>query len=207
MPSLISKPIRALIQEEFELGHNNDAILTGPYAVNMRALQRMRCHWLQYDTVFIPNDSPGGRPKIINQYIEKQLLRYLKERPMSYLNELIYMLFDEFDIAIDENTVWRTLHRLDWSHKRMRRMANQRNAFLSKSWFAALTDWRVDQLIFLNESTTCERTGRHPAAPISQILKSSGDRRYGWASLGMRPWISEEFKRSKRWSLLPAFTI
>ena len=105
MPSPIPEPIRALIQEEFELGHSNDAILAGPYAVSMRALQRMRCHWLQYGTVFIPNDSPGGRPRIISQYIEEQLLRYLEERPMSYLDELVYMLFDEFDIAVDESTV------------------------------------------------------------------------------------------------------
>ena len=109
MSSLISKLIRALIQKEFELDHNNDVILTGLYAVNMRALQKMRCHWFQYDIVFIPNDSPDGRLKIINQYIEKQLLRYLEERPISYLNELIYILFDEFDIAIDESIVWKTL--------------------------------------------------------------------------------------------------
>ena len=32
---------------------------------------------------------------------------------MSYLNELIYILFDKFDIAIDESIVWKTLYRFN----------------------------------------------------------------------------------------------
>ena len=47
----------------------------------------------------------------------------------------------------------------------------------------------------------------HPVALVSQVLRSSGDRKYGWAPLNMAPFVSEEFKRSKRWSLLPAFTV
>ena len=52
---------------------------------------------------------------------------------MSYLNELIYMLFDEFNIAINENIVWITLYRLDWFHKRIKSIINQRNAFLREN--------------------------------------------------------------------------
>lgn len=116
------------------------------------------------------------------------------------------MLFDEYDLVVDETTVWRTLHRLGWSRKRMR-IASQRNPFLGESWFTALADWRPDQLVFLDESAACERTGEYPVAPIGQILTSSGDRKYGWTPLNMRPWVSDEFNPSKRWSLLPAFTI
>lgn len=71
MPPPIPEPIRALIQEEFEQGYSKDVILAGPYRVSMRALQRMRSHWDQYGTVFIPNDSPGGRPGVISQHIEE----------------------------------------------------------------------------------------------------------------------------------------
>ena len=86
-------------------------------------------------------------------------------------------------------------------------MASQRNVFLRDSWFAALADWRADQLVFLDESAACERTGKHPLAAIGQLLSFLGDRKYGWAPLGLKSWVSEEFKRSKRWSLLSAFTI
>lgn len=34
-----------------------------------------------------------------------------------------------------------------------------------------------------------------------------GDRRYGWAPNGRRPTQIQSLKRSKRWSILPAFTI
>lgn len=168
MPPPVPEPIRALIQDEFELGHSNDVILAGPYGVGMRSLQRMRSYWVQYGTVFIPNESPGGRPRVISQQIEEQLLAYLEERPMSYLDELVYMLFDDFGLVVDESTVWRALHRLGWSRKQMRRVASQRNAFLRESWFAALADWRADQLIFLDESAACERTGRYPVDLIGR---------------------------------------
>lgn len=61
MPPPFSKPIQALIQDEFELGHSNDVILAGPYSVSMRSLQRVRHLWRQHGIVFIPNDSLGGR--------------------------------------------------------------------------------------------------------------------------------------------------
>ena len=113
MPPPIPEPIRALIQEKFELGHSNDVIVTGLYYISLRSLQRMRSHWVQYNTVFILNNSLGRRPRVINQYYEEQLLAYLEERPMSYLDELVYMLFNEYDLVVDESTVWRVLHRLN----------------------------------------------------------------------------------------------
>lgn len=78
----------------------------------MRGLQRPRSHWLQYGTVFVSNASPGGRPRAITQLHEQQLLLYLEARSMSYLDELVYMLFDEYDLVVNENTVWRTLYGL-----------------------------------------------------------------------------------------------
>ena len=35
----------------------------------------------------------------------------------------------------------------------------------------------------------------------------SGDRRYGWAPIGVRAFIAQDLRRSKRWSLLPAYTV
>lgn len=56
----VPEPIRALIQYEFELGYNNDAILAGPYHVSSRTLQRMRRTWLDSGTVFIAKENPWG---------------------------------------------------------------------------------------------------------------------------------------------------
>ena len=73
----------------------------------------MRSYWVQYDIVFISNDSSGERPRVISQHIEKQLLAYLEERPMLYLDELIYMLFNEFNLVVDKSIVQRVLYRLN----------------------------------------------------------------------------------------------
>jgi transposase len=45
--------------------------------------------------------------------------------------------------------------------------------------------------MFLDESAACERTG---------------DRKYGWSPRGREAKVHTMFKRSKRWSILPAFT-
>lgn len=47
-------------------------------------------------------------------------------------------------------------------------------------------------MIFLDESAACERTG---------------DRKYGWAPKGEPASVHSLFKRSKRWSILPAYTV
>ena len=158
MPPPTPEPIRALIQEEFEKGYTNDAILAGNAVIKIRTLQNLRAKWVRYGTVFIP-DTPGGRPSTIPDIVEQELLAYLEQRPMAYLDEMAYFLFDEFDLTVDESTVWRYLHRLGWSHTKSKRKARQRNTHLRNSWFAKLADWRADQLIFLDKSAACERTG------------------------------------------------
>lgn len=47
-------------------------------------------------------------------------------------------------------------------------------------------------MIFLDESAAYERTG---------------DRKYGWSPRGQKTNVHSFFKRSKRWSILPAYTI
>ena len=46
--------------------------------------------------------------------------------------------------------------------------------------------------MFLDESAACERTG---------------DRKSGWAPIGSEAKVHTLFKRSKRWSILPAYTV
>lgn len=57
---------------------------------------------------------------------------------------------------------------------------------------ARLAQWRLEQLIFLNESAAHERTA---------------DRRYGWSPRGFPCRIRNPCKRSKRWSILPALSV
>jgi len=159
MVAAIPEPIRALIQHEFELGYSVDMVAAGPYNVGLSTLQRMRRMWRLYGTVFLPSENVGGRPRIINELLEHELLNYLEERPMAYLDEMAYFLLDEYGVDVDEVTVWKCLHRLGWSRKIQRKVARERNQTLRNAWFVKLGRWRADQLIFLDESAACERTG------------------------------------------------
>lgn len=159
MVAAVPAPIRALIQHEFELGYSVDAVAAGPYGVSLSTLRRMKKTWALYGTVFIPSENKGGRPRVISELLEHELLAYLEQRPMAYLDEMAYFLLDEHEVAVDEATVWRALHRLGWSRKLQRKVARERNQTLRNAWFVRLGGWRADQLIFLDESAACERTG------------------------------------------------
>jgi hypothetical protein len=57
---------------------------------------------------------------------------------------------------------------------------------------ARMSEWSAEMLVFVDESAACERTGH---------------RKYGWAPQGIKATITTLLKRSKRWSILPAFTV
>ena len=54
-----------------------------------------------------------------------------------------------------------------------------------------LTEWRPEQLIYVDESACNERTS---------------DRKYGWSPIGTRATVVGSYKRSERFSILPAYT-
>jgi DDE superfamily endonuclease len=55
-----------------------------------------------------------------------------------------------------------------------------------------LADYTVEQLVFVDESAANEHTSH---------------RKYGWAPVGVAPHEYRRLERSKRWSVLPAYTI
>ena len=158
MVAAVPAPIRSLIQHESELGYSVDAVAAGPYGVSLRTLQRMRKTWRLYGTMCIPSENKSGRPRSISELYEHQLVEYLGQRPMAYLDEMAYFLLDEYGLVVDEATVWRSLRRLGWSRKIQRKVARERNQTLRNAWFVKQGGRRADQLIFLDESAACERT-------------------------------------------------
>ena len=57
------EPIRAIIQHGCELGWSIDAILTDPYNVSSRTLQKVRRSWNDFDTFFGPSENGSGRSR------------------------------------------------------------------------------------------------------------------------------------------------
>ena len=66
-------------------------------------------------------------------------------------------------------------------------MALQRNADLRAEWKHRLTEWKPEQLMFLDESAANEKTS---------------DRKYGWAPIGAIASSHELLKYTEKWSIL-----
>ncbi len=93
---------------------------------------------------------------------------------------------------MNDSIVNRALKRLSWNRKKMMRQTAQRNQQLRNDWMQRLSEWIAEQLIFLNESAACERTD---------------DRRYDWVSSNIVFTMSQNLRKSKKWSILSAFIV
>ncbi len=76
--------------------------------------------------------------------------------------------------------------------KQVQRRAAQRDEVLRNAWIYELGSWTANMLVFMDESAANERTK---------------DRKYGWSPVGVPTVITEPLRRSKRWSILPAYTV
>jgi transposase len=160
MPAPVPDHLRNMIQADMEAGYGNEAILAGGYGVSRRTVERYRHSFNCYGLVSVPRDSNGGRPYILSDLYTQELLGFLAERPSAYLDEMAYFLMDEFDLVVSLPTIHRALKRSRWSRKVQRKIAAQRNAQLRSHWLlSVLPKYRPEQLIFLDESAACERTG------------------------------------------------
>jgi transposase len=118
---------------------------------------------------------------------------YLKGRPSAYLEEMKDFLYDEFDIDAGLTTVWRELERMNYSRKIATKRAKEQSEPLRRVYLARIAEYyTADQIVALDESACNERTG---------------DRKYGWSPRNEPVELTYSFKRSERWSLLPALTI
>ena len=158
MPPPLSETLRETITLRFVRGDSNKTIasVTG---VGIRQIQRMRRNWTHFGDVVLPQLSIGHRPRKLSQFHEIELLKYLEQRPHAYLDEMCWFIWDEFQISADETTVGRALKRLGWNRKKVIKQAAQRNQGLRDGWMQRLGEWTAEQLIFLDESAACERTG------------------------------------------------
>jgi len=52
--------------------------------------------------VYVPSDILRGRPRKLSILYIEELLEYLDERPIAYLDKLVYYLFDEFNLLVDK---------------------------------------------------------------------------------------------------------
>ncbi len=100
------------------------------------------------------------RSKILSEYHVQKLLDFLSQRLIIYQNDMIWFLYDEFDIVISQSMISRVLKQARYSRKIAQRVAAERDEKLRSEWERQLMNWTSDQLVFLDESVACERTDR-----------------------------------------------
>ena len=59
--------------------------------------------------------SYGGRPRTLDLAYSIALLNFLDERPIAYLDEIRFFLYNAFDLLVDESTISRKLEHLDFN--------------------------------------------------------------------------------------------
>ena len=116
----------------------------------------------------------------------------MKNRPWAYLDKSARYLYNDFELVIDESTIWHHLKNIKWSRKKAIKLAKERDKELRDDWAVKLSRWDNRQLIYIDESASNERTG---------------DIKYGRSPKGLPSRYIGFFQRSKRWSILPAFTV
>ncbi len=191
MSSSLNEILRKTITLRFVRRDINQIIVTIA-DVSLRQMQRMRFNWTHFDEMIAFVLIIEHKSRKLNQFHEIELLRCLKQRSHAYLNEMCWFVWDEFEISVNDSIVSKALKRLSWNRKKMMRQTAQRNQQLRNDWMQRLSEWIVEQLIFLNESAAYERID---------------DRRYDWTSSSIILMISQNLRRSKRWSILSVFIV
>ncbi len=100
------------------------------------------------------------RSKILSEYHAQKLLDFLSQRLIIYQNDMIWFLYNEFDIVISQSMISRMLKQARYSRKIAQRVAAERDEKLRNEWKWWLMSWTSDQLVFLDESVACKRTDK-----------------------------------------------
>jgi hypothetical protein len=119
------------------------------------------------------------------------VIAFFEDQPTAYLDEAQQAIYDEFEVETSERAIYRLLERRNWSRKVVQQRAAQQCRQLRSAWRAQQIDWSIDDICFLDESASNERTG---------------DRKRGYSLVGLPALGFVPLKRSERWSVLPALT-
>ena len=132
-----------------------------------------------------------GREKSLDDYVEQALVQIFLEQVDITMEEALDWVEEEFKQKICRKTLSTLLKRNKVTFKRLKFVAAQRNPTLRADYLMRVEDFYDDQLIFLDESAANEFTK---------------DRKFGWSMVGCPAVKERDFRRSERWSILPAYT-
>jgi transposase len=179
-----------------------DLIVAGPDISNCSMNQLASNYRTSYDTVrrhknriqsglSLPART-GGQKKVITSEMDTAIFHLLHKFPWFYQDEISAFLYEVYGIEVCQASISNALARIKVTRKKLKVEAAQRNQELRVDWQDYIQAFSAEQLVFVDESGSDERTG---------------DRSYGWAPSGERATVSRWLERKDRISVLPAYTI
>lgn len=134
------------------------------------------------------------RPRIFSATHLNFIRNILAKDKEIYLDEIQDQLLAAFGIKPHITTIWRTIRRLNFSHKKTSPRAIERDSMRRAIYMNTILEIAPDpeMLMFTDESAKDERTS---------------SRRYGWSLCGVRCATKNYFVRGRRYSILPVLSL
>jgi transposase len=133
-----------------------------------------------------------GRPRALTLADEKALFMELQTAGWYYQDEMIKWLMDERGVVVSQPTISAMLKRNNWTRKSIKLMSNNRNEGLRHSYLKEISIYSAEQLVFIDESISNEKTER---------------RTRGYAPFGSPSRYLANINRSQIHSIFPALTV
>lgn len=116
-----------------------------------RTVRRIRSKLRTFGTTETPTNTPG-RPKSITPPMLSALHGNLAVDPCLTLNQMAAFLRKYYEADVSRFSISRALRRDKWSQKATQNVAQERNLDLRDEYMHQISQYRSEQLVFVDES-------------------------------------------------------
>ncbi len=156
--------------------------------INARTVRRIRARLKTYDQHTFSNKMSAQRSMLlIHSAVRIDFRHFLEDQSWSYLNEMLYYLFNDWDIIVALLILFNALKIMKINRKCLKRKTLKRSQKCRNLYFLDVSQFTHEMLVFLNESA---------------VNKHTMHRKHDWVLYDISSRIIWSVKRSERWSIL-----
>ncbi len=127
--------------------------------INARTVRRIRARLKTYDQHTSSNKMSAQKSMLlIHSAVKIDLRHFLEDQSWSYLNEMLYYLFNDWDIIIALFTLFNALKIMKINWKCLKWKTLKRSHKCQNLYFLDVSQFTHEMLMFLNESAVNEHT-------------------------------------------------
>jgi transposase len=103
------------------------------------------------DVAICRNSDEQGRRRILDREDLNYLLQLIRDNPDYFLDELLHLLKTNRFISVHYTTIFRELEHLRMSHKKLKKIALERDELRRADFFTRMAQYQPDELCFIDE--------------------------------------------------------